>query len=114
MGLSVLASFEATRFSSLDPSPSATCLTTSPSMPLCAKYLGSLEVSLIKSYDQVFTVMAGLLIVAFFFALFLQGRLPKGPAKSDGAVEEGAEPAPSAESTVQDSSTAQKYSVDAE
>lgn len=114
VGLSVLASFEATRFASLDPSPSATCLTTSPSMPLCAKYLGSLEVSLIKSYDQVFTVMAGLLIVAFFFALFLQGRLPKGPAKSDGAVEEGAEPAPSAESTVQDSSTAQKYSVDAE
>lgn len=81
VGLSVLASFQATRFTSLDPSPSAACLSTSPPVPLCASYLGSLESSLINSYDQTFGVMVGLLIVAFVFVLFLKGRLPKGPSR---------------------------------
>ena len=77
VGLSVLASFQATRFASLDPLPSAACASTNPPLSLCANYLGSLEVSLIKSYDQTFTVMVGLLVVAFVFVLFLVGRLPK-------------------------------------
>ena len=78
VGLSVLGSFQATRFASLDPSPSVACSTASPPVPLCAGYLASLEGSLIRSYDQTFFVMLGLLVVAFVFALFLKGRLPKG------------------------------------
>jgi MFS family permease len=78
VGLSVLGSFQATRFASLDPPPSAACSTASPPLPLCASYVASLEGSLIKSYDQTFFVMLGLLVVAFVFALFLKGHLPKG------------------------------------
>jgi hypothetical protein len=33
--------------------------------------------------------MVGLLVVAFVFALFLKGRLPKGPAKEAAAPEVG-------------------------
>jgi MFS family permease len=92
VGLSVLGSFQATRFASLDPSPSAACSTARPPVPLCASYLASLEGSLIKSYDQTFFVMLGLLVVAFVFALFLKGRLPKGQAPiaipEAGAAEE--------------------------
>jgi MFS family permease len=84
IGLSVLASFQATQFAALDPSPTAACLSATPPMPTCASFLGSLESSLISSYDQTFVVMLGLLGVAFLFVVFLKGRLPKGPAK--GAV----------------------------
>ena len=82
VGLSVLASFQATRFASLDPSPSAACSSGNPPVPLCANYLGSLEGSLISSYDQTFVVMLGLLAVAFLFVLFLKGRLPRGPPRN--------------------------------
>ena len=77
VGLSVLASFQATRFGVLDPSPSPACLSSTPPMPTCATFLSIFQVSLVKSYDQVFAVMAGLLVVAFLSVLFLRGRLPK-------------------------------------
>jgi MFS family permease len=81
VGLSVLASFQATRFASLDPSPSATCASATPPLPLCAGYLGSLESSLISSYDQTFVIMTGLMLVAFLFVLFLKGYLPRGQSE---------------------------------
>ncbi len=87
VGLSVLASFQATRLASLDPSPSALCSSVSPPVPLCANYLGSLESSLISSYDQTFLVMVGLLAVSFLFVLFLRGRLPKGPSQKAATPE---------------------------
>jgi EmrB/QacA subfamily drug resistance transporter len=90
IGLSVLASLQATRFASLDPSPSATCLTPTPILPLCGSFLGSLQVSLVSSYDLAFTVMVGLLVVAFLFTLFLKGHLPKGSAKNPDAAEASA------------------------
>ena len=90
VGLSVLGSFQATRFASLDPSPSAACSSASPPAALCASYLGSLEGSLLKSYDQTFVVMLGLLAVALLFVLFLKGRLPKGQARGAAAPEAGA------------------------
>jgi len=85
VGLSVLASFQATQFASLDPSPNAACLSASPPMPTCASFLGALESSLIKSYDQTFLVMLGLMAVSFLFVLFLKGRLPKAPSKDAAA-----------------------------
>ena len=77
VGLSVLASLQATRFAMLDPLPNPTCLTSSPQLPLCGSYLSSLLSSLVKSYDQVFDVMVVLLVVALIFALLLKGKLAK-------------------------------------
>ena len=94
VGLSVLASFQLTRFVSLDPSPSAACLSAAPPLQVCATYLGSLERSLINSYDQTFVVMVGLLVVAFIFVMFLEGRLPKGQSKKEvisETISEGSE-----------------------
>jgi hypothetical protein len=90
IGLSVLASFQSTQFAALDPSPNAACSSANPPAALCGSYLGALESSLVKSYDQTFIVMLGLLAVAFFFALFLKGRLPKGPARDSAALGAGA------------------------
>src|ERR1700730_13896186 len=87
IGLSVLASLQATRFASLDPAPSTACLSPTPPLPLCGSFLGSLQMSLVSSYDEAFTVMVGLLVVGFVFTLFLKGHLPKGPAKNREAAE---------------------------
>lgn len=92
VGLSVLASFQATQFMSLDPSPSAACLTLPPPFPLCTNFLALFKSSVITSYDQTFTVMLGLLGVAFLFVLFLEGRLPRMPAGLRAAP--GATPEP--------------------
>jgi EmrB/QacA subfamily drug resistance transporter len=99
VGLSVLASFQTTRLTALDPSPSAACSTSSPPLPLCGDYLSSFPGSLITSYDQTFIVMVGLLVAALIFVLFLRGRLPKTvPTKvsvSPGAEQGSVESAPS-------------------
>ena len=86
VGLSVLASFQATRLAAIDPSPGAACLSASPPMPTCASFLGSLQTSLVTSYDQTFTVMVGLLAVALVFGLFLKGQLPKGQSAGPAPV----------------------------
>jgi MFS family permease len=91
VGLSVLASFQSTRLSSLDPSPSVMCLSTTPPIPLCASYLSSFETSLLSSYDQTFGVMVALLVVAFVFVLFLKGRLPKTSSQKGGSTEGGSQ-----------------------
>jgi len=74
VGLAVLASFEQTRLSALDPLGSQVCLATYPPPPLpgCSTYL----TSFISSYDLTFAVMAVLLVVALGFILMLRGRLP--------------------------------------
>ena len=95
VGLSVLASLQATRFAALDPTPSPACLSPSPPVPLCGSFLGSLQVSLVSSYDQVFTVMVGLLVVALVFVLFLNGRLPKVVPAGESATAQGVTPVPS-------------------
>jgi hypothetical protein len=77
IGLSVLASFQQTRLTALDPSPDAACSTVSPPLAQCAGYLSSLRSSLITSYDQTFTIMLGLLVIALVFVFFLEGRLPR-------------------------------------
>jgi hypothetical protein len=97
VGLSVLASIQATRFASLDPAPSPACLAQPPQLPLCATFLGALKVSLVQSYDYVFTIMVGLLVVAFLIALFLKGRLPKAAPKNQTSAEAGGVSKPSPE-----------------
>ncbi|MCI4318489.1 MAG: hypothetical protein L3J96_08120, partial [Thermoplasmata archaeon] len=84
IGLSVLASFQQTRFTALDPSPTAACTSSAPPFPQCAGFLSSYQSSLIAAYDQTFTVMLALLVVALVFAVFLTGRLPKAAPKLPG------------------------------
>ncbi|MGP8076591.1 MAG: MFS transporter [Thermoplasmata archaeon] len=81
VGLSVLASFEQTRFTALDPSPSPACSMLPPPLPQCANYLAAFPHSLITAYDQTFAVMFGLLTIALVFSIFLKGSLPKVPSK---------------------------------
>lgn len=95
IGLSVLASFQSTQLAALDPRPSAACSSANPPAAICGSYLGSLESSLIKSYDQTFVVMLGLLVVALLFALFLKGRLPRGAPRDAPAQEAASVEAPS-------------------
>ncbi len=83
VGLSVLASFEATRLAALDPLPNPSCLSSTPPLSECGAYLSLLETSIVQSYDQVFIVMVGLLVLASIFALFLQGRMPKGSSRPE-------------------------------
>lgn len=90
IGLSVLASFQATRFASLDPPPDPACLSGNPPAAVCGSFLGSLETSLIQSYDQTFLVMLGLLVVAFVFVIFLKGRLPRGTTRATADPEASA------------------------
>ena len=90
VGLSVLASLQQTQFSLLDPSPSPACSSSMPPVPLCDDYLRVFPNELILSYDFVFLIMLGLLIVAFVFGLFLRGRLPKAlPRKTTAPVDSG-------------------------
>ncbi|MCI4335845.1 MAG: MFS transporter [Thermoplasmata archaeon] len=79
IGLSILSSIQQLRFQALDPSPDPSCATTSPAIPACLPFLQKFPGAAVSSYDQVFAVMAGLLVVALLIGIFLQGRLPKGP-----------------------------------
>ncbi|MGA7923715.1 MAG: MFS transporter [Thermoplasmata archaeon] len=86
VGLSVLASFQATRLSSLQPAVNPSCSPLGPPTPTCLSYLSGVKVALITSYDQTFTVMLGLLIATLIFVLFLEGRLPRGPRAISPAI----------------------------
>lgn len=79
IGLSLLSSYQQFRLGVLDPSPDPSCTTTTPVFPTCAGFLTKFPTSLITSYDNVFTIMLALLAAGLVFALFLKGRLPKGP-----------------------------------
>jgi EmrB/QacA subfamily drug resistance transporter len=87
IGLSTLASFQATRFTALSPAPSAACAAPGAPSAQCLSYLSSVESALITSYDQTFEVMLALLVVALLFAFFLKGRLPKGASAVPGPTE---------------------------
>jgi hypothetical protein len=84
IGLSTLASFQATRFTALSPAASSACSATGAPSPQCLSYLASVESALITSYDQAFEVMLALLVVALVFAFFIRGRLPKSGSAASG------------------------------
>ena len=85
VGLSVLASFEQTRFTSLESLAQRRMLLGASPAALCSNYLSSFPSSLISAYDQTFMVMFVLLAAAFVFVLFLRGRLPKAPPRRKAA-----------------------------
>jgi EmrB/QacA subfamily drug resistance transporter len=86
IGLSILATFQNSRFQVLDPSPSPACSSLSPPLPLCLPFLQGFGASQITAFDQTFAIMLGLLAIAFGFSLFLVGRMPKGNGSSPPRV----------------------------
>ncbi len=81
ISLSVLATFQASRFQTLDPSPSPTCQTMTP-LPICGPFLGAFRGSQITAFDETFMVMLVFLAIAFGFAALLVGRMPRGEGPS--------------------------------
>lgn len=78
IGLSILGSYATLRFNALDPSPSPVCSTPmAASNPACLPFLGNLASAEVQAYTSVFTIMLGLLAVAFVIALFYRGRFVK-------------------------------------
>jgi EmrB/QacA subfamily drug resistance transporter len=78
LGLSLLATFQQSRFQSLDPPPTVPCSPYGPPNPACVGYLQSLQGALVTSYDEVFWVMLGLAVAALVAGLLISGRMPKG------------------------------------
>lgn len=78
IGLSVLASYAAARFSALDPSPTPACASPTPPLPECLPYLQGFASAQVAAYDSVFTVMLIVLVTALLVALLYQGRLIRG------------------------------------
>jgi EmrB/QacA subfamily drug resistance transporter len=81
MGVSLLLVFQQWRFNVLAPAvPAGGCPPGPPATPACAAYDSSTLTALVHSYDQLFTLMLGLMIVMFFVSFLLVGRLPRGKA----------------------------------
>jgi EmrB/QacA subfamily drug resistance transporter len=85
IGLSVLASYAATRVGQLDPIPSPVCNTPAGVMqPVCLPYLQGLASAEVTAYDATFTIMLGLLAAALVVALFYRGRFLKRSVDVNG------------------------------
>jgi EmrB/QacA subfamily drug resistance transporter len=85
IGLSVLASYATSRFTQLDPLPSAVCNTpAAPTQAVCLPYLANLPGAEVTAYDGVFTLMLGILVAALVVALFFRGRYLRAPVASPG------------------------------
>jgi EmrB/QacA subfamily drug resistance transporter len=89
LGLSLLAVFQQWRFKSAAPAaPAGGCPSGVTPTPACVSYDTSSLTALVHSYDQLFTLMLGLLLVTFLVSFLLVGRLPRGkvPATAPAAA----------------------------
>ncbi len=87
IGLTLLNSVQQLRFQALQPSlPAGGCAPSPTPSGACVAYFQASQTALAQSYDQIFTIMFGLLLVALLFSLLLQGRLPRGSKPGIGAV----------------------------
>jgi EmrB/QacA subfamily drug resistance transporter len=88
VSLSVLASYAASRFNLLDPSPSPACGTPAgATLSVCYPYFSKFPAAIISAYDSAFTLMLGLLLLALVIALFYRGQFvrPKAAPAAAGA-----------------------------
>jgi EmrB/QacA subfamily drug resistance transporter len=77
MGVSLLAVFQQGRFSALAPAPPPGGCSSGAMTPACLQYQGATLTALVQSYDQLFALMLGLMVVTFFVSFLLVGRLPR-------------------------------------
>ncbi len=78
VGLSVLASYAAARYSALSPAPMPACYAPNPSPAVCSPYFGALAEAQVSAYDSVFTTMLVIVGAAILIALLFRGRLIRG------------------------------------
>lgn len=79
MGVSLLAVYQQWRFQAAAPSlPAGGCAPSSPPSSACLAYDSGTLTALVHSYDQLFTLMLGLMLVTFLVSLLLVGRMPIG------------------------------------
>ena len=87
IGLTVLSSFQQSRFLALSPAPPAGGCAPPPTPPsaACLAYGQGVLNANATAFVEVFIIMLGLTIVAVLLALFISGRLPKGVKPLGGA-----------------------------
>ncbi|MCI4343949.1 MAG: hypothetical protein L3J92_07585, partial [Thermoplasmata archaeon] len=87
IGLTVLSSFQQSRFLALSPAPPAGGCPPPPTPPsaACLAYGQGVLNANATAFVEVFIIMLGLTIVAVLLALFISGRLPKGVKPLGGA-----------------------------
>jgi EmrB/QacA subfamily drug resistance transporter len=79
MGVSLLAVYQQSRFQASAPTlPAGGCPPGVVPTPACAAYFSATQTALVGSYDQLFLLMLGLMLVTFFVSLLLVGRMPRG------------------------------------
>ncbi|MCI4341450.1 MAG: MFS transporter [Thermoplasmata archaeon] len=78
MGLALLNSFQQARFNAIGPAvpPGGCPLGSTQPSPACLQYFGAVPGPLATSYDQLFLLTFGLILLAFATSLLLKGRLP--------------------------------------
>ena len=80
IALTLMGSYQIFRLQALDPPPPGGCTPSpvGPPSPACIPYFQGLLNATATSYDNVFTIMVGLLIIGFLLSFFISGRLPTG------------------------------------
>ncbi|MCI4321118.1 MAG: MFS transporter, partial [Thermoplasmata archaeon] len=88
MGVSLLAVFQQSRFNALAPAaPAGGCPPGAVPSPACQAYFMATLNATVHSYDQLFTLGLGLLLLTFLVSLLLVGRMPRGkPTESAPAA----------------------------
>ncbi len=85
IGLTVLSSYQQSRFLALAPDPPAGGCTYPPS-PACGAYDQALLAASATSYVEVFTILLGLTILGLLLGLAVTGRLPRGASPPAGPL----------------------------
>jgi hypothetical protein len=79
MGVSLLAVFQQSRFNALAPAvPAGGCPPGGVPSLACQTYYSATLTATVHSYDQLFTLGLGLLLLTFLVSLLLVGRMPRG------------------------------------
>jgi MFS family permease len=91
IGLTLLSSFQQSRFLAISPTPPAGGCAPSPAPPstACIAYGEGLLRASATSFTDVFYVLLVLAVVGILLGLFIAGRLPKGATTMGGAPEPG-------------------------
>ncbi len=86
IGLTVLSSYQQSRFLALSPTPPAGGCTSYPPSPACVAYDQALLSASATSYVEVFTIMLALTVIGIALGLAVTGRLPRGTPRPPGAL----------------------------
>jgi MFS family permease len=87
IGLTILSSFQQSRFLALAPTPPAGgCAAPPPPTPACVVYGQAVLNANATSFTEVFTILFVITLFGVFLTLFITGRMPKGKTPMGGAL----------------------------